>query len=541
MIAFEPFCELTEAGRHAYQLQWNMWAEEEFHPEFWIYWLLFLFILILCRHPFFQKMDLGRSRFSGIWFSVVPVVLTLGFVLGCTGGYPIFEDEFAYVYQAEALMHGVYPGILPDEAFQDSSRVPNIYSNPDGRLVGLYSIGYPLILGLGAKILGFVGANLLIHFLGMVLLFRFLGKALPRIPWFFWVLCAFSPWLVLFPGRYYSHSLSLLIVCGILLRLQMGRGPGKIEFIMSSALFLIRPLDGLIVLAALLAYGCLSRGWQGFLGVWGFLVFLPLHFLNQKWISGYFFQSTYSIYSRGHFLGFGPQIGIHEPWGFSLQQAFENLFLVLLSMNDVLLGWPQLSLLLVLWGGGLCLSQKFWKDRQSMEVFMALLSVFWFGAYFVYFYPGIAFGPRFHYPLVPVLFYLAGKALSEFECLRLPCLIFGFVGVLSLFSWWSFFRETMSFQRELEAFVRAQGVRQDEVSPLVVNWPELESSKADLSHMRSRLFSPFFARNDVFSQEYLYILKSDYLRNQDYFEKRYPDGLMILELSSGLEKDAEWN
>ncbi len=528
MLSLDPFCSLSEAGKRAYEGQWASWLSREFTPEFLIFWVLFAYL--------YARLTSHESKKQGIFDSpkwkfalLIPVIATGAVISFGTKGKPHFEDEFAYLYQAEALVKSVYPGIKIEPQFQATAQLPNLFYNNEGILVGVYSIGYPLFL---APFVAFDQAWLGTFFLqalSLALLGVFLGKC-GRQSGVLYLCVGTSPWLCLFPSWYFSQSLVMVLLLLICIRRSKKFKSLGVDFWLCGLIFLVRPPDGIIVFSSLMIWNLLLRKGVGLFPIWFFWSW-PLHFYNQKLITGSWFESTYTVFSDYHKLGFGSEIGIHEPWGFSLVQAVKNFFLVLLSLNDVLLGWPQLSLVLVLMGG-----YALWLRRASWgeEIYLYLTIVFfWFGLYFCYFYPGIAFGPRFHFPLIPLFFWLMGEGILLFWRVKNVCLVFVPVSCFFIFSFSGLFFNSAGVITDPMSELESSGVDVEGYALIVI--PEFEGRKAEemalISTYRS-LFCGFYSYNNVFDGRFKFVRLEDFKAYEDWYRKKFGERILTLSLSS---------
>ena len=257
------------------------------------------------------------------------------------------------------------------------------------------------------------------------------------------------------------------------------------------------------------------------------LAAFPLHFLNQKWITGSYLEPTYSVFSRWHKLGFSPDVGILEPWGFNITQAIKNLTLVFLSLNDTLFGWPALGLLPVALAAWFFWTKRTAPHLERMLSFTFLLLCFWFGFYFVYFYPGICLGPRFHFPLFPFFIVISSYGILSLGRFRAA------IGMLTLLSLWNCFQ----WQGRLRD---SGGVLSDPMKTIrLIHNEVLDTStiyviKEDEDQLQDvtqrSLFSQFHRLNDPFDLQHPKFIKfSDFESHREWFIKKYGERFQILE------------
>ncbi|MBW7877440.1 MAG: hypothetical protein H3C47_15795 [Candidatus Cloacimonetes bacterium] len=428
MIAFEPFASLTETGIREYSGQWHSWVLREFNPYFLLYWMFLVLLIWLVRNQKIRLPVWNPSWLSWV-VAVVPCLLCSFFVLVQTGGVPHFEDEFAYGFQARLLATSQFEGITVPKELEHTFAVPNIFINSEGKLVGIYSIGYPLFLAPFALLNVLWLAPIVLFVLNLGFLLQIIKTVFSKRRFVPWLVVCLNPWFCAFSAWYFSQSLTLLLVNWIILRRLQNRsfvGDGVLLGVMA----IVRLPDALIVFLAILMVRVCNRDYKIYDMILG-LPFLFLHFLQQKWVTGFWFLSTYEVFSKYHKMGFGADIGIHEPWGFNLWQAFKNLGLALLSLNETLFGFPALGLLpLVLF----CI-RGLWIIKRQGGLFLLVLPAIWFGFYFFYFYPGLLLGPRFHFPLLGCLMILALAGALRFRVSQRLCGVFVVVGFLSLGRW----------------------------------------------------------------------------------------------------------
>jgi hypothetical protein len=517
MVGFDLFAPLTKIGREQYEAIWADFLSREFHPDFLLFWifavLLFYWGQKSGRFPFFRA---GRV----LPWRILCFAGACSFVLLCvwqeTGEVAHFEDEFSYLYQASAIARGSYPGVRIPQQLKETFETEYIYFNEDGVLVGVYPVGYPLFLGLLVRCGLGAQTPIILFVLNFLLLWWFFRTVFSKRRVLPWIFAASSPFFLCFSAYYFSQALVLSLVLMILIR-RAKRLSYRGDYFLSSCLFLVRPSDGLIVALALLVHQRLKKDTHWLDPVF-FLVLLPIHFLHQYFTSGDYFTSTYRVFSEHIQYGYGSFVGVEAAWGFNLSQAFENLWLALLSLNETLLGWPQLSLLpIVLY----FLFQGVSRIKtHQIDGFVLLLCLIWFGFYFNYFYPGITFGPRFHYPLIPAFFYLSTVGISSRRSLKLlisgACLI----SFLCLPAWKGKLHNsggTLSFP--LKDLSSKFGFEPKENDVYIV--PEIPTHQ----HER-QLLTHLYHLNDPFELENLrFISEKDYRRNPKWFEQKYKNRL----------------
>ncbi len=506
---FGLFSRISEDGEVFYSHFWNEFWDRIFCWNF-PFFILGLFLAFLAARRWRIRGGLSpRFQEIGTILWAIPLFLALWFVVSWNGGVPHFEDEFSNLYQARTISTGTYPGVVIPSELQNTFQTGFLKLASGGRLLGPYPVGFPLFLApldlLGllerAQII-LVGANLLVLFLLCRSCFS-PRRIFPPL------LLSISPFFLIHSSFLFSQSLSLMLVNIVLLRRAKNKDLGP-DYLISSFLFLARPLDGLILFCALLIWQWRvqpSRRWFPLL----FLVYLPLHFLHQKIHTGYWMKSTYHISMPFFTLGYGPEIGVAIPFGFNLQVAFENLGLTLLTLNETLWGWPACSVLPVL--GFLWKSPRAGWHRQPVYGFSILLGTLWFAFYFNLFYPGLVVGPRYHQPLIGVFLLMTCRFLFSWREWRPVVGLAILIAALRL----------SSFAVENAGGVLSFPERGRELHSGVVY---LAPSKGPGGKSIFRSFHHF---NDPFDWEKLHFLASeDYAANEAWCRERWADKLAPL-------------
>ena len=196
----------------------------------------------------------GRREVPALWagaWALVAAALAAAIALGPLAGIPHVQDEVVYTWQAERLAEGRLFAPVPEP------RAAHVYDflldTPRGR-VGIFPLGWPLVLALGAL----AGAPALVNplltglavLLGTALAARLGGReaALAAAPWL-----ALSPQALLLGASRMSHPLAAVLALAALL-LALGRGVARTPHGLAlggalGGLALARPLDALVVAA----------------------------------------------------------------------------------------------------------------------------------------------------------------------------------------------------------------------------------------------------------------------------------------------------
>jgi len=363
------------------------------------------------------------------------IALVLGFLV--LEHAPHVPDEIAYLFDARTLAAGHRFAAPPPvrEAFPP----PDWIQIDASRAYGVFPIGWPLILAAGVK----VGAPWLVNAVlvaGIVLAIAWLARVSREIQngpdgadspaaaaW----LAALSPFLLFLGASYTAHPAAVLAAAVVLasyLALERKPAPSRVTSLLAlgaGSLVLVRPVEA-AALALALAWDAIAERRRGtplrtlplLALIVGFGVGGVALLADQARVTGDPLLPPVTRYFDERFgpgrnrLGFGADIGLD--WdgtapGHSPGEAITNLWRNLHALDRHLFGWPAGSLLLALIG---LLSGGFRRaDRLLVRHGLLIL-----GLYALYWYHGIAYGPRFLSALVPglVLFTLrgAGRVLA---------------------------------------------------------------------------------------------------------------------------------
>ncbi len=516
MIAFDPFAKLSDAGILEYSAQWHSWVLREFNPYFLLYWILLVLLIWLIRNKKVVIPDLDSKWLR--WATVlIPTLVCAGFVVFQTGGVPHFEDEFAYGFQAKLIASGDFEGLVIPKQLKHTFAVPNVFMNTEGRLVGIYSIGYPLFLTPFAFFDCLWLAPIVLFILNLGLLLRIVQTVFSNRRWVPWLAVCFNPWFCAFSSWYFSQLLTLLLVNCILLR-RLQNKPYLVDGFLLGVLAITRLPDAVIVFLAICIVRLREKDFRLY-DLIGGLPFLFLHFLQQKWVTGSWFLTTYEVFSKYHKMGFGTDIGIHEPWGFNLWQALENLGLALLSLNEVLFGFPALGLLPLIifcFRGG-------WVLKRMGGMYLIVLPCVWVAFYFFYFYPGILLGPRFHFPLLGCLLLLSLAGMLRFRMSQRLAGAFILLGFLSVIYWQDVIKDSGGI---LTNPIKEMGVSIVPGKVYIIMEPEVQLTR---SVFIKPLYYNFWRYNDPWDpMNPIFVAERDFLEHKAWFFEHFKDRLVIL-------------
>lgn len=339
---------------------------------------------------------------------------------------PHIPDEIAYLFDARSLASGRRMALAPpvEAAFPPPQWIE---VKPDGAH-GVLPIGWPLLLALGtlAGIPWLV--NPVIAGCTAIAAARLCGGtanggdgARRATAW----LLAVSPFVLFLGGSFMAHSAAMLWTALALSAYLAHRerptlASAIILPIAGGMLLLTRPIDAGAMLAAVLVHAWFFRGSRThgatlLLLLVGLAAGSALSLLDNARLTGSALVPPVNRYFDNHFhpganrLGFGPDVGLtwdFSPAGHSIPEAVWNLRLNLEQMNRHFLGWPSGSLLLALI---FLLGSRKTRGEKLLLAHAASTIVL----YGLYWYHGVAFGPRFLATLAPALAVFTWRGASE--------------------------------------------------------------------------------------------------------------------------------
>lgn len=321
---------------------------------------------------------------------------------------PHFEDEMAYVWQAQAIAGGQLALVSPP---QPKSFMTPFIIDYNGQRFGKYPPGWPTVLALG--VLTGLGdwVNPLLAGAGLWLLYLLARRLLPRASLLVVFLMLTCPMFWLLSGSLLSHAWSLVITLGFILAWLdtfMGsngqrRFPGWLTATVAGlslgALALTRPMTAVGVGLPFALHGLLlllrgdSATRRRALAVGGLAALLAgLLFAWQYAVTGDPLHNPYTLWWKYDKIGFGPGHGRWED-GHTLEHAWYNLRYSLREPNgtgDDILGWGNLWWIFMPFG--------LWALRRNPSAWLAagvLPGVLL--AYVPYWIGSWQYGPRYYY------------------------------------------------------------------------------------------------------------------------------------------------
>jgi hypothetical protein len=528
---FDFLAPLSDAGIKFYTDQAHRVIYRFFNPDFIWVWVLAIVIYLLAPKLKINPTKHQKKKLK-ILFLSIPILFVSYCVFYLTNGVPHFEDEFAYCMQAEAMSKFTYPGPRIIPKFKNSYTVPEIdflQLNPMNELASPYPPGYSFILSL------FYHLDLEKYFLPIFLIFNCfllyllcetLFKSRATVP--ILIFCTSYSFLS-FSCFYFSQNLSLSIICLILLCRKKDL-PLWIDYSLASLLFLTRFGDGFIVFCSLGLYSLFVKKRKPML--------IPIFVLITSLFIIYLIHLTCgnpskcSLFHNYVRYGYSSIVGMQEPYGYNLIQAVRNLFMVLITLNEKLFGWPSLSLLPILLFGFQSFRLKI-KHNQFL-CFNLILVCFWFFYYFNYFFPGVLeFGSRFHAPLFPVFIVFSGYCILLNPRLKPVFVAFSIISVC-LFTRFLIIdgHDQKRFEPDnlqSERFFDAIGVISKPHQYFNIN----DKQNYIIPHLylsHKPLMASFLFLNNPYSDKPRFLSELDYIQDKEFYDELYEYNLRPLPL-----------
>ncbi|GAB4467475.1 MAG: hypothetical protein Kow00124_00410 [Anaerolineae bacterium] len=347
---------------------------------------------------------------------------------------PHLEDEAAYLYQARVFARGALWGPpAPDERLFSTPFVLTI----EGRRVGKYSIGWPLLLSLGERLGAGWLLNPLLGAISVALIYA-LARDLydRRTAITAAILAGSSPLFLIQSSTFMSHAAAALWMAlylwAVLRAARAGRTAGRaavrswalIAGIALGMLALTRPFTALaaaIPSVALFAVTLLRvrRGMEALAphnllaAYWPLpaaaLIIAALQPAYLWAVTGSPTTNLYTLIWPYDRLGFGPGIGPYG--GHTLGQALRNAYADLYLWSADLFGWPRVSWVPILAGVMLAAcrpdrERRLWAGLLAapFAVLVLLHLAYWVGAQ--------VYGPRYYYEAHAGLAVLAAVGLN---------------------------------------------------------------------------------------------------------------------------------
>lgn len=356
-----------------------------------------------------------NPRAASLAISATALIAYVTVALVVFGGHPLFVDEITQLIQAQIFAHGeLWRAAPPHPEFFSSLLVANAH----GRIFSQFPAGGPAMLLPGVL----VGAPWIAGPLwGAVAVFAFaafirVAEPRPGVALAATVVFAFAPFALFMSGTFMNHVPTLAwiaIAMAAMAQLMTSDAPRPgLAFLNGLALgaaATIRPADAL-AFAAPAGVWYVARAIRTprrlvdvvAAGV-GVAIPLALLFWVNAQTTGHPLLFGYELlWGKSHALGFHS-----APWGVvhTPARGVELVSIYFLQLQTYLFESPLPSLLPVI--VALVLTRSFLAFDRYLLASAALLV----GLYFAYWHEGFYLGPRFMYPLLPVLAIYCARAL----------------------------------------------------------------------------------------------------------------------------------
>ncbi len=288
--------------------------------------------------------------------SILAVIITAWISLNIFKGLPHLEDEYAYVWQAQAIAGGKFS--LPSPPESEYFFVPFVVDH-QGQRFGKYPLGWPVVLSFGERVGFRTLVNPLLAGLGVWLTYRLGKKTLgEKCGLLAAGLTVTSPIFLLYSGMQLSHPWGFVLSAAFAISWLdvvdeqdhvWGWLPTLSAALTLGVLAISRPLTALGVALPFAIHGMILL-WRGSrvirwrvitVGV-GVLLIGSIHFLWQFALTGDPLRNPYALWWEFDKIGFGPGYGVLEG-GHSLRQAFFNTWRSLAEGAGDLFGWSIYS------------------------------------------------------------------------------------------------------------------------------------------------------------------------------------------------------
>ncbi len=331
---------------------------------------------------------------------------------------PHLEDEYAYVWQAQAIAAGQLTVPSPPEP--KSFLVPFVVDH-EGQRFGKYPLGWPILLAFGERFNLRMWINPLLAGLGVWLIYRLGQKIFSDVVGLLAAgLTLSAPFFLMNSGILLSHPWGLVLSTAFaLFWLDMidesSPIPGWLSTLSAGltlgVLILSRPLTALGVAIPFGIHGIilLVRGDNQIrkkLVATGLTVLMlgSLHFVWQFVLTGDPLRNPYTLWWSYDKLGFGPGYGVTEQ-GHSLSLAWNHTkFSINAGVSD-LFGWGKISWIFLpfgLWAAHK--SKRAWVVSAVFPTLIVIYAAYWVGAWL--------FGPRYYYESLPGIVLLTAAGIA---------------------------------------------------------------------------------------------------------------------------------
>ncbi len=306
---------------------------------------------------------MSRHDRVALAISLLAVIITAWISVNIFQGLPHLEDEYAYVWQAQAIARGKF--ILPSPPKSDYFFVPFVVDY-HGQRFGKYPLGWPVMLSFGERVGLRTLVNPLLAGLAVWLIYRLGKMTLGELCGLLAAgLTVTSPIFLMHSGMLLSHPWGLVLSAAFMISwLEVvddqdhvwGWLPTLSAAFTLGVLALSRPLTALGVALPFVIHGFILL-WRGSplvrrriitLGSVALLIG-STHFLWQYSLTGDALLNPYGLWWDFDRIGFGPGHGVLE-YGHTLEQAVINTWRSFVEGAGDLFGWGRFSWIFIPFG-----------------------------------------------------------------------------------------------------------------------------------------------------------------------------------------------
>ena len=402
------------------------WSRQLFLQSAFLYAVLLLFEAVreiplqICKRALQALNFLSRKSYVFVLFPFLFFVFCSAISLFVYQQTPVVQDSSAHLFQAKIFAAG--------HLFAPVPPVPDFFSlswdmlvMKDARWFGMYQPGFALLLAAAMmlQVEWFVSP-----LLGALTILLWLSYAKrwqsANVAVLFGLLAIFSPFLVLMCSSIMVFTPELFVASAAIYLCRSETEESKVSrsfllFVVLLSEMLVRSFSSLPFLAPVLGYTCwkLLRS-RRFLTpaciLLGIFAGTSLLLLYQWKTTGNPFLPGYLLEYPDVGLGFGQHwIGSHTPL-----KSLENLSNSLLGLNYWLSGWYSGSIFFVI------LFFAFASKIEKWDVILALCCCGLAAFYFFFLFQDLFFGPRYYFPLAPILLLFVARSAFDLQRLRRP-------------------------------------------------------------------------------------------------------------------------
>ena len=342
---------------------------------------------------------MNRNDRIAFVLSIFAVIITAWISVNIFEGLPHLEDEYAYVWQAQAIAQGEFS--LPSPPEPDHFFVPFVVDY-NGQRFGKYPLGWPVVLSFGERLGMRTLINPLLAGLAVWLTYWLGKKTVGEITGLLAAgLMVTSPIFLMYSGMLLSHPWGLALSAAFALSWleavdEQSDLPGWLPSLGAGftlgVMALSRPLTSLGVAIPFGIHGVILL-WRGSPVIRRRVVVVGIialsigsvHFLWQYALTGNALLNPYALWWDYDKIGFGPGHGVLEG-GHTLKQAIFNTRRSLSEGTGDLFGWGRYAWIFLPFGAWVLRSNK--KAWLLMGVPLSLIIVYL--AYWIS-------GPRYFY------------------------------------------------------------------------------------------------------------------------------------------------